>query len=42
MSVVVIKKSYKEYRCVEHNKRKYSCKLCKGNNIEKCCKLLDE
>jgi len=31
MSIVVVKKNYKEYKCVEHNKRKYSCKLCKGN-----------
>jgi len=45
--VVVIKKSYKEYRCVEHNKRKYSCKLCKGNayckhgTIKANCKEID-
>ena len=31
MSMVVVKKTYKEYKCIEHNKRKYSCKLCKGN-----------
>jgi len=31
MSIVDVKKNYKEYKCVEHNKRKYSCKLCKGN-----------
>ena len=29
--MVVVKKTYKEYKCIEHNKRKYSCKLCKGN-----------
>jgi len=31
MSIAVPKKSYTEYKCIEHNKRKYSCKLCKGN-----------